>query len=435
AKPGEWPTYRGNITRSGSTPAAVPARLTELWQARIGGPLSAAVVADGKLLVSSQDACTLHCLDAATGKALWQFAAGGRVDSPPTVTGALCVFGCGDGSVYCLRASDGVLAWRLRAAPVDRQIVADSRLASVWPISGSVLVLDGVAYVAAGRSSYLDGGIRLVGLDVRSGRMLHQTTVSSSPGPLGKNGPPRDGALPDVLISDGSVVCMRHLRFDRELKRRGHPRTTLLCSTGLLEDTWAHRQTWRLGRAKGGAATRSQLIVFDADRAYGVMNPYTWLKRTRAMWPEGHDGHLHQKYSRYEASQFPVGVKIAAAANAPRGKSRRERRGQGKKAAGTWSIDETIQPRAMVLADERLFLAGWRDAVVVQEKTGRPLDPDNPRPRPTSLWVLATADGKTLATYPLDAEPVFDGMAAAYGRLYLPLQDGTVRCLGASEQR
>jgi hypothetical protein len=317
---------------------------------------------------------------------------------------------------------------------VDRRIVADSRLESVWPISGSVLVLDGVVYFAAGRSSYLDGGIRLFGLDLRSGRMLHQTTVSSAPGPLGKNGPPRDGALPDVLISDGSAIHMRRLRFDRELKPRGGSRNTLLCSTGLLEDTWAHRQTWRLGRARGAAATRSQLIVFDADRAYGVMSPYTWLKRTRAMWPEGHDGHLHQKYSRYEASQFPVGVKIAAAANAPPGKSRRERRGQRKEAARTWSSDETIQPRAMVLAGGTLFLAGWRDAVAVQEKTGRPLDPENPRPRPTFLWALSTADGKTLATYPLDAEPVFDGMAAAYGRLYLPLQDGTVRCLGAGEQ-
>jgi len=436
ANPDEWPTFRGNITRSGSTKTGVPAQPEELWRATIGGRLTQPVAADGKLVLCSKDAQTVHCLDAATGKGLWQFAAGGRVDSPPTLTDGLCVFGCGDGSVYCLRASDGVLAWRFRAAGVDRRVVADSRLASVWPISGSVLVLDGVVYFAAGRSSYLDGGIRLFGLDVRSGEKLHEATVATVPGELGRRGPPSDGALPDVLVSDGSTIAMRHLGFDRELKRGGRsPLKTLFASTGLLEDTWAHRQPWRLGRARGAAASKSKLIVFDADRAYGVMNPYTWLKRTPAMWPAGHDGHLHQKYSRYAASQFPTGVKIAAASNEAAGSSRQDRRGKGKKAAPRppakgWSIDEPIQPRAMVLADDRLFLAGWRDAVAVQERTGRPLDADNPYPRPAFLWVLSTVDGKRVAERKLDGEPVFDGLIAAYGRLFLSMQDGSVRCLG-----
>jgi hypothetical protein len=349
------------------------------------------------------------------------------------------VFGCGDGSAYCLRASDGALVWRFRAVPVDRRVVADSRIESVWPISGSVLVLDGVVYLGAGRSSYLDGGIHLVGLDLYSGSKLHEATVSSSPGELGRNGPPQDGALPDVLVSDGQTICMRHLRFDRELKpARGSRPGTLFASTGLLEDTWAHRQPWRLGRARGAVATRSKLIVFDADLACGVMNPYTWLKRTPAMWPAGHDGHLHQKYSRYEAGQFSIGVRIAVASNEAPGLSRDDRRGRGEKAApkpsvAGWSIDEPIQPRAMVLAGRTVFLAGWRDALAVHERTGRPLDPNNPDPRPAFLRVLSMADGKTLAEYALDCEPVFDGLIAAHGRLFLSMRDGSVRCFGGSE--
>ena len=179
--------------------------------------------------------------------------------------------------------------------------------------------------------------------------------------------------------------------------------------------------------------------MFDAGRAYGVMNPYTWLKRTPAMWPAGHDGHLHQKYSRYKASQFPIGVTIAAIRNAPgRGTSRDKRRGKGKQpaaktAADTWSFRVPIQPRAMVLAGDVLFLAGWRDAVAIHERTGRPLDPDNPYPRPAFLRVVSTADGKTLAEHKLNSEPVFDGLSAAYGRLFLSLKDGTVRCFGASD--
>ena len=437
-QPEEWPTFRGNITRSGSTQSRVPASLAKLWQVRIGGSLTPAVAADEKLFVCSKDAHTVHCLDAKTGKHRWQFAAGGRVDSPPTICGGLCVFGCRGGAVYCLRASDGVLAWRFRAAPVDRRVVADSRLESVWPIHGSVLVQDGVVYFAAGRSSFLDGGIRLFGLELHSGRKLHEMTHSTSPGTLGGKRPPPGGALPDVLVSDGSAIGMRSLQFNRELKPGARSQFgTLFASTGLLEDTWAHRQPWRLGRARGSRVlSKSKLIVFDGDRAYGVMNPYTWLKGTRALWPEAHDGHLHQKYSRYQPDQFPIGTRIAAATNgAPPGTSRNQRRGKGKKptpkrAIEVWAVQQPLQPRAMVLTGDMLFLAGWRDAVAIRPKTGRALDPQNPDPRPAVLQALSTANGKTLAEHQLDCEPVFDGLIAAYGKLFLSMRDGSLSCYG-----
>ena len=44
------------------------------------------------------------------------------------------------------------------------------------------------------------------------------------------------------------------------------------------------------------------------------------------------------------------------------------------------------------------------------------------------LWAVATADGKRLAEYKLDAMPAFDSMAAARGRLYLSTTDGRVLC-------
>ena len=36
--------------------------------------------------------------------------------------------------------------------------------------------------------------------------------------------------------------------------------------------------------------------------------------------------------------------------------------------------------------------------------------------------------GSTLAEYPLDSLPVFDGLIAANGRLYLVTTDGKLRC-------
>jgi outer membrane protein assembly factor BamB len=44
------------------------------------------------------------------------------------------------------------------------------------------------------------------------------------------------------------------------------------------------------------------------------------------------------------------------------------------------------------------------------------------------LWAVSAADGGKLAEYKLDAPPVFDGMAAAGGRLYLSTVDGHLQC-------
>ncbi len=150
----DWPTFRGNIARSGSTAVAVEGDIANArvaWRTRIGGKLSAPVVAAGRLFVARVDAHTVHALDRDSGEVAWTFAAGGRVDSPPTFHEGTVIFGSADGHVYCLRASDGMLVWRFRAAPVDRRLMAWEQLESVWPVHGSVLVREGVAYVIAGR--------------------------------------------------------------------------------------------------------------------------------------------------------------------------------------------------------------------------------------------------------------------------------------------
>jgi len=458
-EPEDWPTYRGNITRSGSTKSRVGTELKTIWRAHLGGNLSSPVVADGRLLVSAKDAQTIHCLDARTGKPLWQFVANGRVDSPPTVYDGLCLFGSGDGSVYCLRASDGQLAWRFLAAAIDRRVIAENRLEAVRPISGSVLVEDAVVYFAAGRSSYLDGGIRLYALDVYSGQKLHEASVSATPIHRGKENPRETrqetmtAALPDLLVSDGRRINMRHVQFDRHLVQFDNAELkTLFSTTGLLEDAWMHRQNWCLGwpgrinshahagrigtSGQGDKFPSGKLIVFDERFAYGVQNPYTWLKRTGQMHPPTHEGHYHQKYSRYTPEYFPIGVRMYAMANKPIGppaKTGKRPKGQAppQTPRSNWALRENFQPRAMVLADDVLFLAGWLDAVAIQPRTGRALDPDSPDPRTTVLRAVSTDDGQKLAEYPLRCEPVFDGLIAANRRLYLSLKDGSILCMGA----
>jgi hypothetical protein len=49
------------------------------------------------------------------------------------------------------------------------------------------------------------------------------------------------------------------------------------------------------------------------------------------------------------------------------------------------------------------------------------------------LWVVSTEDGKRLAECELEQPPVFDGMSAARGRLYLATSDGSLICMGAKD--
>ena len=51
------------------------------------------------------------------------------------------------------------------------------------------------------------------------------------------------------------------------------------------------------------------------------------------------------------------------------------------------------------------------------------------------LLAASTVDGEQQAEYPLQAPPVFDGLIAANGRLYLGLTDGNVVCMGRKELR
>jgi hypothetical protein len=46
------------------------------------------------------------------------------------------------------------------------------------------------------------------------------------------------------------------------------------------------------------------------------------------------------------------------------------------------------------------------------------------------IRAVSVEDGATLGEYPLTSLPVWDGLVAAGGRLYLSVLDGSVICLG-----
>jgi len=406
----QWPTYRGNVARSGSTACEVPGKLAIKWQATIGETITAPVIAANRVFVAQRDAYTVHCVDGKNGTRVWRFLAAGPVDSPPTIYKGLCVFGCGDGSVYCLDAATGELVWRFKTSGIERRVGSDNRLESPLPISGSVLVQENVVYFAAGRSTNLDGGIRLFGVDLWSGEKKYERKLSS--GYWGQEY--GRGLLPDILVSDGTTINMRQARFDKQLKPGRGP-GGFVASTGLLEDTWFHRQGW------SGRGSKGQLIVFGAGQSFSVGNPYTGLKQRRKGQYQKFNqvGHFHQKFTRYREDFFPLGTTISATST-------------GKETgAGAWSKDEKFQPRAMILAGEKLFLAGWLDdTMLIELKSGRPKNPDNPDPHESVLRVYSSLDGARISQCKLESDPVFDGVAAAYGDLFVSLKNGKLLCMG-----
>ncbi|MGM0490232.1 MAG: PQQ-binding-like beta-propeller repeat protein [Planctomycetota bacterium] len=301
----DWPTYRHDGARSGRASTDVPVDLKTAWQAEIGGKVSSPVIAGGMVFVAGVDTHGVHALDATTGEQLWQYTAGGRIDSPPSVYRGLVLFGSADGHVYALRGSDGALVWRFRAAPIDQRHTWFDQLESVWPVHGSVLVEEGVAWFVAGRSMFLDGGLRLYRLDPVSGRVLSENVMDRRGTEEGKtiqdyarqhNMPV---ALPDILSSDGRFVYMRSQAFQLDGERlplkalpyEGNPeRYSIPCTqdpkhahlfspTGFLDDSWWHRTYWVYGsRFTGGwagyskagkVAPAGKILVFDDARVYG----------------------------------------------------------------------------------------------------------------------------------------------------------------------
>lgn len=270
----DWPTFRHDQQRSGTAGLEIKASLKSKWSVELGGRLTPPVIAAKTVYIAKTDAHTLYALDEASGKEKWTFTAGGRIDSPPTIEDGRVVFGSTDGWIYCLRATDGKLAWRYRAAPMNQRCMAYEQLESLWPVHGSALVRDNQIYCVAGRSNFLDGGLRLVRLDLNSGKKLSETIMDDRNPETGNNMQEKllnlqmPVGLPDILTCDGKHLFMKSQKFDLEgnrleigpnsgefveqvAKQRG-PDAHIFAPVGFLDDSWFHRSYWVLGQSFAG---------------------------------------------------------------------------------------------------------------------------------------------------------------------------------------
>jgi outer membrane protein assembly factor BamB len=467
----DWPTFRHDNARSGYARTDVPAKLAQAWKKEFGTKLSQPVVAGGKLLLSAVDTHTVYALDAASGQKLWHFIAGGRVNSPPTIYRGLAIFGCADGWVYALSASDGKLAWKFRAAPNDRKLVAYGQVESVWPLPGSVLIQDGKLYCVAGRSMFLDGGLRMVILKPETGELVSENVMDRRvPGTeqhlddlmMGKHMPV---ALPDILSGDGRYVYMKSQTFTPDGKRvRLRPQRPdtqydqevhLFSPISFLDDGWHQRTYWIYGRAAGEGWAEFQLppkrvpcgriLCFDKKDVYGYARDPELMCNTSVseyrLYSAGKTPARKVGIPKLEGTwvkgRYPADNPLAAhsvdwkqLAQQPREKLSALRY--------NWTDEEPdVIAKAMVLTNDRLFIAGPRDVVNEKNMWGRSNEKlFQEKMAQQDEWlrgkhggimqVFSKTDGKKLAEHELDCLPAFDGLIAAGGSLYMVTVDGSI---------
>ena len=326
----DWPTFRHDAARSGFSDQPLVEDLGVAWELDLPGALSAISVAEGKVFVSQIDAHTLHAIDHATGKKLWHFVAGARIDSPPTYWKGRVFFGGKDGWIYCLRAADGALVWRFQAAPSDRRHAAWEQVESVWPVHGSVLVENDTVNAVAGRSVFLDGGLRFVRLDARTGKKLAETVFNEKDPETGEDFQNRHKTLQmpvglnDILSSDGKHMYLRSQNIAADGNRvdigpvsgnfteqggaqQGEGRH-LFAPMGFLDDSWFHRSYWVYGKSFAGGhggyfqagkyTPEGRILVHDKDNVYGFARESKYYKWTTTM--------EHQLFSASKEAPVPV---------------------------------------------------------------------------------------------------------------------------------
>ncbi|MHC4996502.1 MAG: outer membrane protein assembly factor BamB family protein [Planctomycetota bacterium] len=441
----DWPLYRHDPWRSGSAVTDGPRQLKPIWTATlkqlgadkplpngpilhdwkenpiIKGPLSAPTIANGLAYVTRPNQHELLAIDTATGDVQWRFTANGRLDTPPAIHRGLCLFGSADGWVYALRADNGRLVWKLRAAPSDERIVSYGQVESPWPVPGAVLVMDNVAYFAAGRQPLADGGILVFSVDPMTGEKNWVKRIDTVP----QKGFYENSGLEfdpfDILHAEGDGLAMSRWVISRDGEETTVDKWNAFAKlkTGVGE-VWIPRGSWTYGARHqdrfAGEAPRRPLVTFRDDNVFSSLNSTTEVFRRQF------DLEQIKKFN----SKWITGWEASRTARTEGGTPFRTHRiAEGAE----WTSDPFLEPgeepappikpgtqRANQV--HAMALAG-NDRLYVIHQDGR-------------LKEMSASEGYVMSEAQVDP-PAWDGLAIAEKRLYLTTQKGEIVCLGEEE--
>jgi hypothetical protein len=312
---------------------------------------------------------------------------------------------------------------------------------------------------------FLDGGMRFLILDPVTGELIDEKIMDENDPDTGENmhkyvkNLDMAVGLPDVLSSDGSRIYMRSQQFDLEGNRKNiavrdfddqfGEGAHIFSPVGFLDDSLFYRTTMIYGKTiKGGwggfgmagkVAPAGRILVTDDDTVYGYGQKPEFLTES-----------LIAEYSLYAADKkenssavdefMKTGQQMfyPGAGDWKEGQSLPEI--QMSAVQFNWQVDKPdIYARAMVLADKTLFVAGPPDIVdeediyfflndeEIKEQLARQSDLHKGK-EGGKMWAVSAENGKKLKEFTLDSLPVWDGMAASKGNLYLSTMAGELIC-------
>ena len=297
-------------------------------------------------------------------------------------------------------------------------------------------------------------GVRLLRVEPTTGELLSETPIYHRDPETGAQ--PKweqseelmPGVLKDLLSSDGQFVYLQSLVFDAEgveLDRKKHGNARFVAPAGLLDDSMWMRCHWVFAKwynnnwsgARTSTTNRNEypsgtLLVADETTVYGYGKNWhnTSHPRNVPFHPTvnrlfaANKQPLTDEKATEEAKRMDREIYQRVAPRTSKQWARQRQRQQPKQfwVDYHWSRADTPQIWAMCVAGKKLAVAGPVGVVTQADDSGIESSEGS------VLRVLNKKDGTVTSEINLPAAPVWEGMAAAGGKLHLAMKDGTMAC-------
>ncbi|MGB2822084.1 MAG: PQQ-binding-like beta-propeller repeat protein, partial [Phycisphaerae bacterium] len=460
----DWPMWRCDPNRSGSTAEQLPGELHLQWVLRRPALVPAwpdeprmrfdaiyqPIVMGRTMFLASSHSDSVTAVDIRSGREKWRFHADGPVRFAPAGWKDAVFVASDDGHLYCLDAATGRLRWKFRGGPgKQRLLLGNERLISAWPVRGGPVVLDGPStrsgraevYFAAGIWPFM--GVFVYALDAESGQVVWcNDTTGSLYVKQPHNSPAFAGLAPQgylaasggtLLVPNGRAAAagldrrtgrLLHFRHS-ENKQFGHCEVAVVGShfvnSGRLARLTDGRDAFALapsGENVGLRYSRSSIVSYDQVTG-------------EELAPIGAVGVLAGGVS------YQSGGDVIVARDVRRPITRvvvdyRGRRGRRSDLRVLWELATRAKP--MLRAGDRLYSADGHE-IAAFDLSGRetmpalpedPNDPivvvgEDPLPPPPRLCWRTKVDGTPAA------------MIAAGGRLFVITKEGSICCYAERE--